>query len=96
MKTSRTVALVGKELKRLTREPSVLFMAIVFPLILTLAFGASFGAIGGSETRYPVAVVNLDSWGLEFSTEASTDWVTGAQRSELHRRLGCEQRPPAR
>ena len=65
MKASRVLALVGKELKRFTREPAVLFMAIAFPLILTLAFGASFGAIGGSETRYPVAVVNMDSgvWG---------------------------------
>jgi ABC-2 type transport system permease protein len=67
---------VGKELKRLTREPSVLFMAIIFPLILTLAFGASFGAIGGSETRYPVAVVNQDT-GMWSSILKSS--LTGSQ-----------------
>jgi ABC-2 type transport system permease protein len=76
LNASRILALVGKELKRLTREPSVLFMAIVFPLILTLAFGASFGALGGSETRYPVAVVNQDTgmWSSVLKTN-----LTGSQ-----------------
>jgi ABC-2 type transport system permease protein len=76
LNASRVLALVGKELKRLTREPAVLFMAIVFPLILTLAFGASFGAIGGSEARYPVAVVNLDTgmWSSVLKTA-----LTGSQ-----------------
>ena len=61
MNARRVSALVGKELKRTIREPANLFMVIVFPLLLTIAFGASFGAIGGAETKYSVAVVNNDS-----------------------------------
>ena len=61
MNARRISAIVGKELKRTIREPANLFMVIVFPLMLTLAFGASFGAIGGGESRYSVAVVNHDS-----------------------------------
>ena len=81
MKASRVLALVGKELKRFTREPAVLFMAIAFPLILTLAFGASFGAIGGSETRYPVAVVNMDSgaWSSSLRTALTDSRVLKVQ-----------------
>ena len=46
------------------REPATLFLIILFPVILTLAFGVSFGAIGGAEsTTYQVGVVNLDSAG---------------------------------
>ena len=72
---------MGKELKRFTREPAVLFMAIAFPLILTLAFGASFGAIGGSETRYPVAVVNMDTgvWGSALKTALTGSQVLNVQ-----------------
>jgi ABC-2 type transport system permease protein len=61
MNARRVLALVGKELKRTIREPANLFMVIVFPLILTLAFGASFGAVGGGESKYNVAVINQDS-----------------------------------
>jgi ABC-2 type transport system permease protein len=81
MKPSRIRALVGKELKRLTREPSNLFIAIVFPLVLTLAFGFSFGAVGGSESRYPVAVVNQDSgaWGSALKGALSGSQVLSIQ-----------------
>jgi ABC-2 type transport system permease protein len=61
MNARRVSALVIKELKRTIREPANLFMVIVFPLLLTIAFGASFGAIGGAETRYSVAVINQDT-----------------------------------
>jgi ABC-2 type transport system permease protein len=54
-------ALIVKELKKTIREPANLFMVIAFPLILTIAFGASFGAIGGGESRYGVAVINQDT-----------------------------------
>ena len=70
MDARRVAALVGKELKRTIREPANLFMVIVFPLVLTIAFGASFGAIGGGETKYPVAVVNQDAgaWGTTLTS----------------------------
>jgi len=70
MDARRVAALVVKELRRTIREPANLFMVIVFPLVLTLAFGASFGAVGGGETRYPVAVVNQDTgaWGATLTS----------------------------
>ncbi len=61
MDARRISALVVKELKRTIREPANLFMVIVFPLLLTIAFGASFGAIGGGESKYSVAVVDQDT-----------------------------------
>jgi ABC-2 type transport system permease protein len=60
MNTQRAAALTVKELKRITREPANLFLAFIFPLILTLAFGMSFGAIGGGEQKYTVAYVTYD------------------------------------
>jgi ABC-type multidrug transport system permease subunit len=46
------------------REPATLFLIILFPVILTLAFGASFGAIGGTQsTTYQLGVVNMDITG---------------------------------
>jgi len=46
------------------REPATLFLIILFPVILTLAFGVSFGAIGGAESAtYQIGVVNMDSVG---------------------------------
>ncbi len=60
MKVQRAAALAVKELKRITREPANLFLAFIFPLILTLAFGMSFGAIGGGEQQYKVAYVTFD------------------------------------
>ena len=70
MNRQRVFALVGKELKRTYRDTAVVFMILVFPLVLTVAFGASFGAIGGGETKYPLAVVNQDagSWGAAYTS----------------------------
>ncbi len=62
MKARRVRALVLKDLKRLVREPANLFMAILFPLILTLAFGAAFGGMGSGagDTTYIIGFVDLD------------------------------------
>jgi ABC-type multidrug transport system permease subunit len=44
------------------REPAILFLIILFPVVMTLAFGASFGAIGGTQsTAYEIGIVNEDS-----------------------------------
>jgi ABC-2 type transport system permease protein len=59
MNFQRVSALVRKDLKRLIREPSTLFMIILFPIMLTLAFGLAFGGIGGNQTvTYQVGLVN--------------------------------------
>jgi ABC-2 type transport system permease protein len=60
MNASRTLALARKDWKRIVREPAFLFMIILFPVMLTIAFGTSFGAVGGSQApSFNVAVVIL-------------------------------------
>ena len=64
MGLQRVIILIKTDLKKLTREPAVLFMMFLFPLVLTLAFGASFGALGSSQsTTYQIGVVDLNSAG---------------------------------
>ena len=64
MKLRRAFALSEKEWKRMIREPAFLFMIILFPVVLTIAFGTSFGAGGGSQsTTYNLAVVDLGAGG---------------------------------
>ena len=41
MKTQRVIALTKKELKKTIREPAVLFMIFLFPILFVFAFGAS-------------------------------------------------------
>jgi len=62
LKFRRIFALAKKDLKKLIREPETLFMIILFPIMLTLAFGTGFGATGGNQsTTYQIGLVNLDS-----------------------------------
>ena len=63
MRAQRVSALVAKELKRLVREPANLFMAIIFPIVMTVAFGAAFGGLGSGDVdaTYTVGVVDLDA-----------------------------------
>ena len=64
MKLQRIAALTKKELKKTVREPAVLFMIFLFPIIFVFAFGASFGGVGGSQTvTFNVGTVNLDHAG---------------------------------
>lgn len=64
MKLQRVLALTKKEMKKTIREPAVLFMIFLFPIVFVFAFGASFGGFGGSgTTTYQVGVVNLDGSG---------------------------------
>jgi ABC-type multidrug transport system permease subunit len=59
MNFQRILALVKKDLKRLIREPAALFMIILFPAMLTLAFGLAFGGIGGNQSAtYQIGVVD--------------------------------------
>jgi oleandomycin transport system permease protein len=61
MKLQRVLALTKKEMKKTVREPAVLFMIFLFPIVFVFAFGASFGGVGsGGQPAYHVGVVNLD------------------------------------
>jgi ABC-2 type transport system permease protein len=61
MKMQRIIAITKTDLKKLIREPVVLFMMLLFPLVLTLAFGTSFGALGASQsTTYQIAAVDTN------------------------------------
>jgi ABC-type Na+ efflux pump permease subunit len=75
MNTQRVLALTKKELKKTIREPAVLFMIFLFPIVFVFAFGASFGGFGGNQTAtYHVGVVNLDSgqqWSQVFTNDLS-------------------------
>jgi len=60
MKFQRVAALTKKEVKKTVREPAVLFMIFLFPVVFVLAFGASFGGLGGAQPVYNIGVVNMD------------------------------------
>jgi hypothetical protein len=61
MNVPTVLALSKKEMKKTIREPAVLFMIFLFPIVFVFAFGASFGGFGGGQTAtYQVGVVNLD------------------------------------
>ncbi len=61
LKISRINAIIRKELARMLKEPAYLFLIVIFPLVLTIAFGFSFGGFFTSEEVYTVAVINNDS-----------------------------------
>jgi ABC-2 type transport system permease protein len=74
MNFQRVLALTKKELKKTIREPAVLFMIFLFPIVFVFAFGASFGGFGGSQTAtYQVGVVNLDSSGNQQWSQVFTN-----------------------
>ncbi len=52
------MALTKKEMKKTFREPAVLFMIFLFPIVFVFAFGSAFG--GGGQPTYNIGIVNLD------------------------------------
>ena len=77
MRAQRVSALVAKELRRLVREPANLFMAIIFPIVMTVAFGAAFGGLGSGSTdaTYTVGIVDLDTSANPAWTEAFREGI---------------------
>ena len=81
MNANRVSALVGKELRKLVREPATLFMLLLFPVVLTAAFGVSFGALGAGSgaSTYTTAVVNNEktpsAWSTEFISQLAATKV---------------------
>ncbi|MEM3404338.1 MAG: ABC transporter permease [Nitrososphaeria archaeon] len=56
----RIIALVRKEMKKTFRDPAILFMIFLFPVVFVFAFGAFFGGFGGGQPVYDIGVVNMD------------------------------------
>ncbi len=79
MNIQRVFALTKKELKKTVREPAALFMIFLFPVVFVLAFGLSFGGVGGgTPANYQVGVVNLDGGNQQWST-VFIDNLSGTQ-----------------
>ncbi|TFG33020.1 ABC transporter permease [Candidatus Thorarchaeota archaeon] len=82
MNLRRILALINKDLKKTTREPAVLFLLLVFPIVLTFVFGLAFGGIGGgATTSFDVGLLNLDVTGP--NTEWSDSFVNNLTSSEV-------------
>jgi ABC-type multidrug transport system permease subunit len=58
MQFQRIIALTKKEMKKTVREPAVLFMIFLFPIVFVFAFGSAFS--GGGQPIYNIGVVNVD------------------------------------
>jgi ABC-2 type transport system permease protein len=79
LNVQRVFALTKKELKKTIREPAALFMIFLFPVVFVLAFGLSFGGVGGGTTaNYQVGVVNLDGGNQQWSN-VFIDNLSGTQ-----------------
>ncbi|MHA1903207.1 MAG: ABC transporter permease [Candidatus Thorarchaeota archaeon] len=73
MKLQRLIALVKKDLRYSTREPAILFLLLLFPVMVTMVFGIAFGGIGsGGTTSFDIGIVNMDTttahetWSQDF------------------------------
>ncbi len=80
MKAQRILALTKKEIKKTIREPAVLFMIFIFPIVFVFAFGASFGGVGAGQPLYNVGVVNLDQ---DNSVNASQTLLTALSDTKI-------------
>ena len=79
MKLQRVFALTKKEMKKTFREPAVLFMIFLFPIVFVLAFGASFGGVGGGEAVYQIGVVNMDN----TASQSPQLFITALSNTEI-------------
>jgi ABC-2 type transport system permease protein len=79
MQFQRVFALTKKEIKKTTREPAVLFMIFLFPIVFVIAFGASFGG-SGTQPVYNVGIVNMDQ---ATSVNASQTLLTAMANTQI-------------
>jgi len=86
MNLRRILSLTKKDIKKSTREPAVLFLLIVFPVVLTVVFGLAFGGIGsGGTTSFDVGLLNLDATGPQTEWSNSfIDNLTGSNVFVVH------------
>lgn len=79
MKIQSIKALVKKDLKKIIKEPTNLFLAFLFPIIMTSAFGLAFGSLGGSNANvtYSIGIVDFDNsvWSSYFEGNLSASKV---------------------
>ena len=80
----RVSALIVKELKKLVREPAVLFLVLLFPLMITLVFGVSFGAVGGDDTTYKVGIVDENVGPYAIWSQRFVENLTTTEILEVH------------
>jgi len=85
MNGQRVMAVVKKDLRKMVREPALLFLIVLFPMMLTLVFGISMGGVGGDTTQtYILGVVNHDtgpssSWSTRFIENLSANPMLSVQ-----------------
>jgi ABC-2 type transport system permease protein len=86
MNLRRILALTNKDLKKTSREPAVLFLLIIFPILITLVFGLAFGGIGGGgTTSFDVGLLNLDVTSPQaYWSDAFTDNLTDSGVFVVH------------
>jgi ABC-2 type transport system permease protein len=80
MNAQRVIALAKKDLKKTIREPSLIFMLMLFPVVITIAFGTSFGAIGGSQpASYQIGIVNNEAGGNQTWSQIFVNGLSGTK-----------------
>lgn len=85
MKMQRVAALVKKEIKKTIREPAVLFMIFLFPIVFVFAFGASFGGVGSSQSvTYHIGVVNMDHGSQANASQILLNALTDTRIVNVH------------
>jgi ABC-type Na+ efflux pump permease subunit len=85
MKLQRVFALSKKELKKTIREPAVLFMIFLFPIVFVFAFGASFGGFGGNQTAtYQVGIASLDQANSQQYSQMFIDSLSSTKIINVH------------
>ncbi len=70
MRFQRVKALAKKEVRKIFRDPAVVFMIIMFPVVFVSAFSMSFGEADATQPSYTVGVVLA-------SHNNSTDYARG-------------------
>lgn len=63
----KSLAITGVNVRRMVREPSTIFFVFVFPMLLILVLGASFG--GGFTPKVGVLTEGDGSYGAAFAAE---------------------------
>ncbi len=82
MKPQRVIALTKKEMKRFFREPAVLFMIFLFPIVFVFAFGAAFS--GGGQPVYNIGVVNMDQGNSVNASQTLLTVLSNTKILNLH------------